>query len=89
MNQYHIEWHKKNPLARIAHQIVQRAIKCGELIRPEVCENCNRSGKTEASHDDYNKPLEVQWLCVKCHREKDGVVEMLKDIGKKRIKEMG
>ncbi len=53
---------KKKRNARCA---VHRAIERGELER-QLCEVCKqRMG--EAHHMDYDKPLEVSWLCRKCH----------------------
>lgn len=43
------------------------AIKLGKLIR-KPCEICGVE-PTDAHHDNYNKPLEVRWLCRKCHAE--------------------
>lgn len=56
------------------HNITEKAIKRGVLIQKDTCEECGASGKFKdgragihAHHDDYNKPLEVRWLCYKCH----------------------
>jgi ribosomal protein S27AE len=54
-------------LASRAHQKVSRAIKQGKISRPGVCEQCQRPGYVRAHHDDYSKPLEVRWLCTRCH----------------------
>lgn len=55
------------------HDITTKAIASGVLV-PQPCESCGVSGnqadgrnKVEAHHDDYNKPLEVRWLCGTCH----------------------
>ena len=49
-----------------AHVAVGNAIKYGALVRLP-CEVCG--DKAEAHHDDYEKPLDVRWLCRKHHME--------------------
>ena len=40
----------------------------GVVQRPDNCQNCGKSVfRIEAHHEDYSKPLEVKWLCQKCH----------------------
>lgn len=46
---------------------VHQAIKT-KKITPAPCEWCGAE-TVEAHHCDYNKPLEVMWLCKKCHTE--------------------
>ena len=50
-----------------AHTKVFRAVAKGVLARPDHCELCDES-RTEAHHPDYDKPLDVMWLCPKHHR---------------------
>ena len=52
-----------------ARMIVYQAIANGILIRPSICSNCNKERRISAHHEDYDKPLEVIWLCDKCHGE--------------------
>lgn len=74
-NAYYKEWYRKNgrkrdPLKVAAHKIIYLAIRSGRISRPSSCEECGRDVKIEAHHDDYLKPLDVLWLCNRCHRKK-------------------
>lgn len=59
-----------------AYRIVRSAIERGDLIRPNSCERCGvlaqntKDGRAyvQAHHRDYSKPLDVEWICAKCHR---------------------
>jgi hypothetical protein len=48
---------------------VRGALARGELVRPETCEFCGKSGLyIGPAHYDYSQPLSVRWLCRPCHR---------------------
>lgn len=59
------EYIENNREKYLAHIAVQEAVSRGELCK-HTCSSCG-SEKAEAHHDDYSKPLEVKWLCHKCH----------------------
>lgn len=61
------EWSKKNRHKRNANLKVSRAIMRGTIKREYNCSKCNSDIRIEAHHEDYEKPLEVIWLCSKCH----------------------
>jgi hypothetical protein len=49
-----------------ARTAVGNAIRDGKLVR-QPCEGCQTTDRVQAHHHDYSKPLEVRWLCRKCH----------------------
>lgn len=57
-----------------AQNLLEKAVEKGIVTRKTHCEKCGeapafkdgRSG-VQAHHPDYNKPLEVMWLCQPCH----------------------
>lgn len=58
-------WRTRNPAAYKAQSLVGRALKSGRLTQ-EPCLFCGAT-RVQAHHRDYAKPLEVIWLCAKCH----------------------
>ena len=47
--------------------LVKKAEEDGVIIRPLLCEACEREKFLIRHHRDYNKPLDVTWLCYSCH----------------------
>ncbi len=50
----------------IARWKVQRALKTGAL-KKERCRECG-AADAHAHHVDYDRPLDVTWLCRPCHK---------------------
>lgn len=48
-----------------AREMIKSAVKHGKIVRGP-CEKCGASN-AHAHHHDYSKPLDVHWLCRKCH----------------------
>lgn len=50
------------------HGQVHYAVRTGRLTRPPECAECgNGWRRLVGHHEDYNKPLDVIWLCTPCH----------------------
>jgi hypothetical protein len=75
------EWSERHPERRKrrretpeqarAYQAFGYAMRSGQLVRPECCEVCGATGRIEGHHEDYSRPLGVQWLCKACHWQAD------------------
>lgn len=59
------DWHYKDT----ARKILYTELRAGRIVRPANCERCGCECKPEAHHPDYTEPLNVIWLCQKCHLE--------------------
>lgn len=59
--------------------IVYLAKKTGTLKCPCYCEDCGECFIPEmmyAHHEDYTRPLDVEWLCGKCHNTRRHISDM-------------
>lgn len=65
--EYCKEYRLKYPNKYRAHNLIQYAIKAGNL-KAEKCSECGHDKDTHAHHDDHLKPLNIRWLCPSCHR---------------------
>lgn len=69
---------KKNNVKQNARVMVNMHIKKGKLVRPTHCSACDIKCKPEGHHEDYSKPLQVIWLCKRCHYLADRILEQKK-----------
>ncbi len=72
MQSLHTKRYKaNNPQKCLAHSRVSCAIIKGVLVKPNKCSECNsESSYIAGHHTDYNKQLDVVWLCPQCHANK-------------------
>ena len=60
-------------MKRKANNKVYTELKAGRLIK-QPCEVCGELN-VEAHHKDYTKSLEINWLCITHHNERDEIDE--------------
>lgn len=61
----------KYPEKYSARDKARYAVKTGKL-KKKPCEVCKTTENIHGHHEDYSKPLDVNWLCAKHHRAKHG-----------------
>lgn len=61
-------WNAEDRRRKRSHNMVARAISSGKLVR-QPCFRCGNL-KSLAHHENYDKPLEVIWLCQPCHKQR-------------------
>ena len=57
------------PRRHAARSAVGVALASGKLVRPDICEACGGGGPIESHHHDYDRPLDILWLCRSCHTD--------------------
>jgi hypothetical protein len=60
----------ESKVKKIASTIVCNAVRFGQLVRPKECPICGSPERIEGHHADYNEPLQVEWMCKKCHEKR-------------------
>jgi len=59
-----------------ARAALRSAVYRGKIVKPSTCSRCGGKVSTprdmHGHHADYTKPLDVEWLCQKCHQAEDG-----------------
>ena len=67
---------ESNPRPKLARLCVRLALNAGVLTRPDHCSGCgcpDTERRIDAHHADYGRPLDVIWLCTRCHRRMDAM----------------
>ena len=62
-------WNQNHPKEFGAAMMVRYAVVHGQIIKPSKCARCGEERKVVGHHADYDKPLEVEWVCHSCHKE--------------------
>lgn len=62
-------YRRAHPEREAAYGAVYGAVRAGRLTKPSACQGCGRNVHLHAHHEDYRQPLNVVWLCARCHAE--------------------
>lgn len=67
--EYIKEYRQKFPEKYNAYIVLSNAVRSGEILKPNVCEECGMfDNRLEAHHKNYDEPLDVEWVCSICHK---------------------
>lgn len=64
-------WEKRHAVQKTANTAVGNGIRDKRLQIAAACEYCGETEMLQAHHWDYSRPLDVTWLCPRCHRIAD------------------
>jgi hypothetical protein len=80
MNSVSIKWRKEHPEAYKAHNALNNALRDGR-IQKQPCGVCGTEKNVHGHHSDYSRPLDVKWLCAKCHHRIHAIFPQLQGHG--------
>jgi len=64
-NQYSKKWREKNREKVKAHYLSRRI----NIPKYKKCDRCESNLAVVKHHEDYSKPLEVEFVCYSCHNQ--------------------
>jgi hypothetical protein len=74
--QSYAAWKTSHPKRRAAQVKLGNAVRDGKVV-PLPCLICGE--KAEAHHPDYDRPLDVVWLCPPHHKQAHALVRNYKE----------
>ena len=66
--EYHRKYIATKQKANWARNALSNAVRDKKIFKPVSCETCKEIKRLYGHHKDYERPLDVVWLCVSCHR---------------------
>jgi hypothetical protein len=61
-------YNARYPERRKAQNAANYAQEIGRIVKPANCQGCGlETERLDKHHFDYDKPLQVTWLCDSCH----------------------
>jgi len=62
------DYRERFPKKYKAHCLVNNAIRDKKLFK-DACVICGNTETVRAHHDDYDRPLNIKWLCAAHHKQ--------------------
>ena len=60
---------RDNPQKAKAQRSLGYAVERGKIIKPDLCELCNKPKLLDGHHEDYSDIYDVWFLCRSCHKK--------------------
>lgn len=54
-------------------RVTKTALRSGFLAWGDTCERCGACHNIHVHHPDYERPLDIEWLCASCHMKHHGM----------------
>jgi hypothetical protein len=75
-----LRWRAEHPEAYRAHNAANNAIRDGKLER-QPCQMCGSQENVHKHHRNYSRPLDVIFLCARCHHRLHAIFPEMQEYG--------
>ena len=77
-----LAYRQQNPHKIVTQSKLQAAVERGDIVKPLECSQCGQATASldmHGHHSDYEKALEVQWLCRQCHGDEHRGIRLARE----------